>query len=155
MEISIKKADSTYLKDIQDLNNQLFELEYNNFDSALKVGWTFEKDGEKYFNNMLNNEIIYIALDKDKVIGYLAGSINIQGSYVTKSLAEIDNMFVLEQYRKYGIGTKLINAFKDYCSQNKIEELKVTASAKNKNAIGVYMKNGFNEFEITLKQKID
>ncbi len=155
MEISIKKADSTYLKDIQDLNNQLFELEYNNFDSALKVGWTFDKDGEKYFNNMLNNEIIYIALDKEKVIGYLAGSINIQGSYVTKSLAEIDNMFVLEQYRKYGIGTKLINAFKDYCSQNKIEELKVTASAKNKNAIGFYMKNGFNEFEITLKQKID
>lgn len=143
------------MKDIQDLNNQLFELEYNNFDSALKVGWTFDKDGEKYFNNMLNNEIIYIALDKEKVIGYLAGSINIQGSYVTKSLAEIDNMFVLELYRKYGIGTKLINAFKNYCSQNKIEELKVTASAKNKNAIGFYMKNGFNEFEITLKQKID
>lgn len=98
---------------------------------------------------------LYIALDKDKVVGYLAGSINIQGSYVTKSLAEIDNMFVLEQYRKYGIGTKLINTFKEYCSQNKIEELKVTAAAKNKNAIGFYMKNGFNEFEITLKQKID
>lgn len=59
MEIEIKKADITYLKDIQNLNNQLFELEYSNFDSALKVGWTFEKDGEKYFNNMLNNEIIY------------------------------------------------------------------------------------------------
>lgn len=155
MEIEIKKADITYLKDIQDLNNQLFELEYNKFDPALKVGWTFEKDGEKYFNNMLNNEIVYIALDKDKVVGYLAGSINIQGSYVTKSLAEIDNMFILEEYRKYGIGTKLISEFKSYCFKNKIEELKVTASAKNKNAIEFYMKNGFNEFEITLKQKVD
>ena len=154
MEIEIKKADITYLKDIQNLNNQLFELEYNNFDSALKVGWTYETDGEKYFNDMLNNEIIYIALDRDKVVGYLAGSINIQGSYVTKSLAEIDNMFILEEYRKYGIGTKLINAFKEYCFQNQIEELKVTASAKNKNAIDFYIKNGFNEFEITLKQKI-
>ena len=56
MEIEIKKADITYLKDIQNLNNQLFELEYNNFDSALKVGWTYETDGEKYFNDMLNNE---------------------------------------------------------------------------------------------------
>lgn len=154
MEIEIKKADITYLKDIQNLNNQLFELEYNNFDSALKVGWTYETDGEKYFNDMLNNEIIYIALDRDKVVGYLAGSINIQGSYITKSLAEIDNMFILEEYRKYGIGTKLINAFKEYCFQNQIEELKVTASAKNKNAIDFYIKNGFNEFEITLKQKI-
>lgn len=155
MEISIKKADITYLKDIQDLNNQLFELEYSNFDPALNVGWSFERAGEKYFNNMLNNETVYIALDKERVIGYLAGRINIQGSCVTKSLAGVDNMFVLEQYRKYGIGTKLMNAFKDYCSQNKIEELKVTASAKNKNAIEFYMKNGFNEFEITLKQKID
>lgn len=154
MEIEIKKADITHLKNIQDLNNQLFELEYNKFDLALKVGWTFEENGKKYFNNMLNNEIIYIALDKDKVVGYLAGSINIQGSYVTKSLAEIDNMFILEEYRKYGIGTKLINAFKEYCFQNQIEELKVTASAKNKNAIDFYIKNGFNEFEITLKQKI-
>jgi hypothetical protein len=38
MDIEIKKANITYLKDIQNLNNQLFELEYNNFDSVLKVG---------------------------------------------------------------------------------------------------------------------
>lgn len=155
MDIEIKKADITYLKDIQNLNNELFELEYSNFDPALRVGWTFEQEGTKYFTNMLNNEIVYIALYKNIVVGYLAGSINIQGSYVTKSLAEIDNMFVLEEYRKYGIGTKLINTFKEYCLKNKIEELKVTASAKKANAIKFYMKNGFNEFEITLKQKID
>ena len=154
MDIEIKKADITYLKDIQNLNNQLFELEYNNFDPALKVGWTFEEKGTNYFKDMLENEIVYIALDKNNVVGYLAGSINIQGSYVTKSLAEVDNMFVLEDYRKYGIGTKLINKFKEYCLQNEIEELKVTASAKNINAINFYKKNGFNEFETTLKQKV-
>lgn len=154
MDIEIKKADITYLKDIQNLNNQLFELEYNNFDPALKVGWIFEEKGTNYFKDMLENEIVYIALDKNNVVGYLAGSINIQGSYVTKSLAEVDNMFVLEDYRKYGIGTKLINKFKEYCLQNEIEELKVTASAKNINAINFYKKNGFNEFETTLKQKV-
>lgn len=63
-------------------------------------------------------------------------------------------MFVLEEYRKYGIGTKLINTFKEYCLKNKMEELKVTANAKNYNAIKFYKKNGFDEFEITLKQKI-
>ena len=46
-------------------------------------------------------------------MGYLVGSINIQGSYVIKSLAEVDNMFVLEEYRKYRIGTKLIVEFKE------------------------------------------
>lgn len=154
MQIEIKRADITYLADIQNLNHQLFELEYKNFDSALKVGWTFEKAGEEYFKGMLKNEIVYVALDEDRVVGYLAGSINTQSSYITKTLAEVDNMLVLEEYRKYGIGTKLINKFKEYCMQNEIEEIKVTASYKNQNAIEFYKKNGFNEFEITLKQKL-
>lgn len=154
MNIEIKRADISNLKEIQNLNNQLFELEYNNFDPSLKVGWPFEKEGTAYFTDMLNNEIVYIALAEDKIIGYLAGSINIQHSYVTKSLAEVDNMFILEDYRKYGIGSKLMNEFKKYCIQNSIEELKVTASAKNSNAIKFYKKNGFNEFEITLKQDL-
>lgn len=57
---------------------------------------------------------------------------------------EIENMFILEEYRKYGIGTKLISEFKEYCSKNKIEELKVTASVKNKNTIEFYTKNVFD-----------
>lgn len=154
MNIEIKRADISNLKDIQELNHQLFELEFNNFDPSLKVGWTFEKEGKDYFTDMLNNEIVYIALTENKIVGYLAGSVNIQNSYVTKSLAEVDNMFILENYRKYGIGSKLMNEFKQYCIKNSIEELKVTASAKNSNAIKFYKKNGFNEFEITLKQDL-
>lgn len=154
MNIEIKRADISNLKDIQDLNHQLFELEFNNFDPSLKVGWTFEKEGKDYFIDMLNNEIVYIALAENKIVGYLAGSVNIQNSYVTKSLAEVDNMFILEEYRKYGIGSKLMNEFKQYCIQNNIEELKVTASAKNSNAIRFYRKNGFEDFEITLKQDL-
>ena len=73
MNIEIKRADISNLKEIQDLNNQLFELEYNNFDPSLKVGWPFEKEGTAYFADMLNNEIVYIALAEDKIIGYLAG----------------------------------------------------------------------------------
>ena len=63
-------------------------------------------------------------------------------------------MFILEEYRKYGIGRKLINEFKKYAKENNIEELKVTASAKNINAITFYKKNGLEEFDITLKMKI-
>lgn len=154
MNIEIKRADISYLKDIQNLNNQLFELEYNNFDPALKVGWPFEKDGTEYFTNLLNDEVVYIALAQNRIVGYLAGSINVQDSYVTKSLAEVENLFILEDYRKYGIGSKLLAEFKQYCLENNIEEIKVTASAKNLDAIKFYNKNGFNEFEITLKQDI-
>lgn len=155
MNITIKKARIENLKEIQELNNQLFELEYNNFDPALKVGWALEKEGTEYFTDMINNEIVFIGVDGNKVVGYLAGSVNIQSSYVTKSLAEIDNMFIMEDYRRTGLGTMLINEFKKYCSDIGIEEIKVTASAKNSNAINFYKKNGFEDFETTLKIALD
>ena len=41
-----------------------------------------------------------------------------------------------------------------YAKENNIEELKVTASAKNVNAILFYKKNGLEEFDVTLKMKI-
>lgn len=41
--IIIRKADTNDLKSIQDLNNRLFELEYNQFDDTLRVGWPYEK----------------------------------------------------------------------------------------------------------------
>lgn len=153
-DIIIKKATIENLNEIQELNNQLFELEYNNFDSSLKVGWPFEKEGIEYFSDMLNNQVVFIALVDNSVVGYLAGSINVELSYVTKSLAELDNMFILENYRKYGIGTKLVNEFKKYCLNIGIQEIKVTASTRNNNAIKFYKNNGFEDFEVTFKMTL-
>lgn len=153
-KIVIKRADMNYLKHIQELNNKLFELEFNNFDPALKVGWPFEKDGKEYFEDIIKNHIALVALDCDKVIGYLAGGIHIQSSCVTKTLAEVENIFILEEYRNIGVGRMLIDEFKKYCKTQNIEEIKVTASAKNINAISFYMKNEFEDFEVTLKYKV-
>ena len=155
MEFTIKKATIEDLNTIQDLNNKLFELEYNNFDPTLKIGWPYEIAGEEYFKDLIENQIIYIALIDKEIVGYLAGSIHVENSYNTTSIAELDNMFILEEYRKYGIGTKLFNEYKEYCKKNKIEELKVTASSKNTNAIKFYQKNGFEEFETTLKMPLN
>lgn len=155
MELTIKKATIEDLNTIQDLNNKLFELEYNNFDPSLKIGWPYEIAGEEYFKDLIENQIIYLAIMNNEIVGYLAGSIHVEYSYNTNSLAELDNMFILEEYRKYGIGTKLFNEFKKYCKENNIQELKVTASSKNLNAIKFYQKNGFEEFETTLKMSLD
>ena len=155
MEFKIKKATIEDLETIQDLNNKLFELEYNNFNPSLKIGWPYEIAGEEYFKDLIENQIIYLALADNDIVGYLAGSIHVEYSYNTTSIAELDNMFILEEYRKYGIGSTLFNEFKKYCIENNIDELKVTASSKNINAIKFYQKNGFEEFETTLKMSLE
>ena len=154
MKINIRIANINDLIYIQELNNSLFELEFNNFDDTLKVGWPFEKEGKKYFEYMINNQIIFIAQDEEKIVGYLAGTICKDVSYITESFAELDNMYINEDYRRFGIGTLLMNEFKKYCKEKNIQNIKVTASAKNNKAINFYMKNGFEDYNITLKYKI-
>ena len=154
MEINIRIANLDDLKDIQNLNNSLFELEYNNFDDTLKLGWPLDNEGKEYFKDMIEKNIVFVAEISGNTIGYLAGSICEQISYVTETFAELDNMCVNEEYRRYGVGTLLINEFKKYCKESNIQNIKVTASAKNSNAIHFYIKNGFKDYNITLKYKI-
>lgn len=153
-KVIIRKATINDLNSIQELNNSLFDLELNNFDDTLKQGWPFEKEGQDYFEDMIKNEIVFVAEVEEKIVGYLAGSICEQISYITETFAELDNMCINEEYRRFGIGTLLINEFKKYCKEKNIQNIKVTASAKNSRAIRFYMKNGFENYNITLRYKI-
>ena len=153
-KVLIRKANLEDLNAIQELNNNLFELEFNNFDDTLKVGWPFEKEGKEYFENMLNSEIVFVAEVEEKIVGYLAGSICEEVSYITETFAELDNMCIDDNYRRYGIGTLLMDEFKKHCKEKNMQNIKVTASAKNSRAIQFYMKNGFEDYNITLKYKV-
>ena len=152
--IRIKKATMKDLDSIQKLNNSLFDLEFKEFDSTLKLGWPFEKEGKEYFEDMIENEIIFVAQDNEKIIGYLAGYICEQMSYKTETFAELDNMYIEDNYRRLGIGTLLISEFKRYCRDKNIQNIQVTTSAKNNRAIQFYLKNDFENYNITLKYKI-
>ena len=152
--ILIRKADLADLKPIQELNNKLFDLEFNNFDDTLKLNWALDNEGKEYFEHMIKNEIVFVAVYNSQIIGYLAGSISEEISYITETFAELDNMYIEEQYRRFGVGTMLINIFKDYCKSKKIQNLKDTASAKNNNAIQFYLKNEFEDYNITFKCKL-
>lgn len=98
-KVYIRKATINDLNSVQELNNSLFDLEFNNFDDTLKQGWSFEKDGKEYFEYMIKNEIVFVAEVEEKVVGYLAGSICEQISYIIETFAELDNMCINEDYK--------------------------------------------------------
>lgn len=152
--IIIRRATLDNLIDIQVLNNKLFELEINNYDDTLIENWALTSEGKEYFTDLITNEFVVIATDDKKIIGYLAGTINEQGSYEKVQYGELNNMYVDSEYRKFGIGKKLFEEFKKYCLENNIKDLIVTASAKNINAINFYKKMGFDSFNVILTSKI-
>ena len=152
--ISIRNAILEDVTIIQNLNNDLFKLEKENYDPTLVKDWAISNIGKLYFEDLINNHFVVVALLNDEIVGYLAGTINEKGSYENIQYGEINNMFIKDGCRGYGVGKALVNGFKLYCKSNDINNLMVTASAKNINAINFYKKNGFKDFNLTLTMNI-
>lgn len=153
--MDIRRANFDDLDIICGLNNQLFKLEKGNYDSTLVDNWPLSDEGKEYFRDLISNHYVIVALLDDKVVGYLAGSIKEKGSYELIQYGEINNMLVTEECRGTGIGRQLINQFKEYCKSQNINNIKVVASFKNKDAINFYHKNGFEDFDLTLTMHIE
>ena len=154
-DIIIRRAILEDLYDIQQLNNRLFKLEKENFDPTLVKDWPMTEDGAEYFRQLIKESYVIVAVKNKEIVGYLAGSINSKCSYEEIQYAEINNMYINSEYRGLGIGKILISNFKEYCLNNGINNLIVTASAKNSNAIKFYRKNGFEDFNLTLTMNIE
>jgi ribosomal protein S18 acetylase RimI-like enzyme len=154
MNLTIRRANIQDIDDIIKLNKILFDLEYKNFDNTLDTERPFSNEWINYFKGSVTNSITMVAIVDDKIVGYMIWNLNSQYSYNTVKQAELNNMCILDEYRKLWIGTKFITEFKRICKDNNIQEIKVIASYENTNAISFYKKNGFNESELTLKIKI-
>ncbi|GHU02164.1 hypothetical protein FACS1894186_6300 [Alphaproteobacteria bacterium] len=155
MTVKIERATLKDLSDIQHLNNKLFELELANFDQNLISNWPLSKEGKAYFSDMIENHFVLIAKDDNRTVGYFAGTIGVKEFYTKGLLAEMDNMFVEEKERGQGVGKMFLDAFKNECVKQNISAIRVSASAKNKNAIAFYEKTGFEVHNITLNQKLN
>lgn len=87
-----------------------------------------------------SKEAIYIK--NDIVIGYLSYSIMYEK-------AEINNIYVLEEYRSQGIGSKLLDYLVKKCKI--CENITLEVRKNNINAICLYKKYGFKEVAIREK----
>ena len=153
----IRRATIDDLKNIQELNLMLFKEEYDKYDKTLDCGWTFGVKGEACFKERIVQDGGFVAIAEvdNKVVGYLAGSIVKPASYRKLSgLAELENMFVEEEFRNKGIGTELYNVFVDWCRSRKVNRLRVVASSQNSKGINFYNKKGLKNYDISLESDI-
>ncbi len=144
----IRQAVQKDLKDIQTLNNQLFDLELKSFDCYLIKGWPLTKEGKEYFEDAIKNDCVFVAEENSNIIGYLLGA-KVDIPYYNFEIAEICNMFVKDSFRGKGVGKQLINSFFDYYKNLGISHFTVTASFKNESAKNFYKKMGFEEGNVT------
>jgi len=95
---------------------------------------------DKPISSPFSIEIVYV--ENDFIIGYLSYSIIYEK-------AEINNIYVLKQFRNQGIASKLLEYLLEKCKI--CENITLEVRKDNKSAIALYKKFGFKEVAIREK----
>ena len=139
---------------LQNLNDEVF-IDNAKYDTDLDLTWAKGEKGRKYFTELLNNSEAFsvIARDGEREVGYVAASQkNID--YRKSKYLEIENMGVIPEYRSLGVGKMLMEECFKWAKENGYQKVFVNTYVANKEAVQFYIKNGFEEIDISLEKNL-
>jgi (aminoalkyl)phosphonate N-acetyltransferase len=125
------------LSDLQEIYSLMCELE----SKEMPI-----KEFESIFtHNIDRDEIHYIVIeDKDELIAF--GSMHIQKLlHHSLDVAEIQELIIKDSYRCKGIGTKIIDKFKEISKENRCELIEVCCNRKRVDTHKFYQGCGFGK----------
>lgn len=154
--MDIRQATIKDLESIQKLNLKLFEFE-KQFGDSYSLEWSFSETGTNYFKRVISksNGICFVVEEKGEIVGYLAAVSYNNSARVGKLVAELDNMYVDENFRGKKVGSQLVKEFEKWAKDISAQILRVGAIAQNTNAIEFYKSQGFFAHEIVLEKHLD
>lgn len=155
MYFTIRKANLNDLETVRELNLQLYHHDFE-FDKELNLKHPNTPAGTEYYRSRISNPkyATFVAETDDKVIGYIIGKSENKYRYRKGITGELENMFVLLEYRTQGVGTKLVTELVSWMKSKKVDRIYVSAYIKNKNAVSFYQTVGFKQWEMGLEMKI-
>jgi ribosomal protein S18 acetylase RimI-like enzyme len=127
--------------------NKHHEANSNNFSDRFR-NLKFEVRKNKFINDKNLEVKIDLIKDKDKAIyiGYCISTIN------KELIGEIDSLFVEKEYRKYGLGDKLMNGALEWLNSNEVKMKVIGVAEGNENVLEFYKRYGFYKRRVILEQ---
>jgi len=151
MNITIVEKDIKDIELIKPLWEQLnlvhldksvhFKDKYEKFTFDKRMGSIYEKAQKGIIK-------IDILLDSDKgnYIGYCLSSIE-------DTLGEIESIYIEKQYRKFGLGDKLMKSALKWFESKEITNIEINVVYANDEALPFYERHGFHVGNYILKRK--
>ena len=105
---------------------------------------TYEKEKEKYINKF-NNRRIVVYEENNEILGYsfFGKRQNVNKEKMEDYTSEIYALYIKNDFKRKGVGTKLINHICDTLKKENNEKVLLWCLKDNQNAIDFYKKNGF------------
>ncbi|WP_027625970.1 GNAT family N-acetyltransferase [Clostridium lundense] len=85
-------------------------------------------------------------IEKDLYVGYCISTIN------EDLTGEIDSIFVEKEYRKYGLGDKLMNMALEWLNSKQVKTKIIGVAEGNENVLEFYKRYGFYKRRVILEQ---
>ncbi|MBD3164279.1 GNAT family N-acetyltransferase [Candidatus Woesearchaeota archaeon] len=156
MEIKIRRAameDFEGLKKIKLLSKK----EEFRYSGAIRL---IEDNKEDYFNYLKKdikyiNRGLFIVVKGKKIVGMILAQYFKPlpiSKYSRKGY--ISNLYILKEYRKKGLGGKLIETALDWLKNNKTKHVSLEIHVDNKKALQLYRKFGFKDYTVKLSKEL-
>ena len=161
--MKIIEYEDKYIEDVKDLMVELEEylssIDNDKLD-RLHPDYREKMTSCSLKNVKDNNGKCYLAVDNDKVIGLIMGSITKYEKYdyldyKCPKRGVIDELIVTKKVRSNGIGKLLIDKMEKYFLSQQCEYVLVDVFAYNNGGINFYTKNNFHNRMHTMIKKIN
>lgn len=134
MTVTIRRARA---KDFESVYQFICELQNKVFDHAILK--------RLYLENIHKKENFYLVAAQDELlIGYLSCHIQVLLHHAGK-VAEIQEIFVLPEYRSRGVGKLLVDEIKHRTNKAGAVQLEVTTRMIREKAIAFYKRESFKD----------
>lgn len=142
-EIYIRKA---HLDDLPEVFEMVCGLENKTLD--------FDNFREIYSKNLKDKNIFFLVANKDiETVGFISVHINALLHH-SAHIAEIQELFIKQDFRNFNIGKKLIDEAEYQCQLKGIREIEVTSNKKNISAHRFYIKQEYSESHLKFTKHI-
>lgn len=122
------------------MNVHVSIMDENDIDEVLEISnVSFSSPWSRLsYEQELNNSLAkyFVAKIDNKVVGFI-------GTWIIVDESHITNVAVHPNYRKLGIGSKLIDTMISYCNEKNCTSYTLEVRESNKAAISLYEKHGF------------
>jgi len=153
----IRKAHLEDLPTIQQLYFNLFEVMADLEPHYMKAA-AQDQDFIKSVILGENDFTIFVAEDNNEVQGFAIAQLQSAPPYncfVQQRLVYLMDLVVNPNSRGKGYGKTLIQAVKAWGVENKVDYFELSVLAQNKKAIELYLREGFDTFNLSMRMRLD
>jgi len=141
--ITIEKATKSDLPEMAKLLAILFEIE-----SDFEIDYNKQLSGITTLFNEKSSDIL-VARHENRVVGMVTMQ-RLISSAAGDFIGQIEDLVVKEDYRKMGVGSRLINQMRNISQNHGYKRIQLAADVNNDNALHFYNRRGFRRTHLSV-----